>query len=93
MLLGKNGQGKTNMLEAISCLGLTKSFYAANDGTLVQLGQDAFVVEGTFASESEAEHHVSLSYVRDPPLKAYTVDGERLERLSSVIGMFPLVVL
>lgn len=93
VLLGKNGQGKTNMLEAISCLGLTKSFYAANDATLVQLGHNAFLVEGVLVGDAGIEQHVDLSYTKDQAAKTYAVDGERFERLASAIGLFPLVIL
>ena len=93
VLVGKNGQGKTNLLEAISCLALTKSFYAANDVTLVQLGQSAFLVEGILVSDAGIDQQVSVSFARDQEGKTYIVDGERFERLASAIGMFPLVVL
>ncbi len=93
VLWGKNGQGKTNILEAISCLGLTRSFYAANDTTLVQFGHDSFLAEGTFVSDAGIESHVRLAFVKDPADKVYTANGERFTRLASVIGMFPLVVL
>jgi DNA replication and repair protein RecF len=93
VLLGKNGQGKTNLLEAISCLALTKSFYAANEATLIQLGQNAYLVEGVLVSDTGIEQEVSVSFARDQEGKTYIVDGERFERLASAIGMFPLVVL
>ena len=51
VLRGNNGQGKTNILEAISYLSLTKSFYAANDATTLQLGKEFFEIEGTLVSD------------------------------------------
>ena len=35
-LVGDNGRGKTNVLEALSFLCLTKSFYASSDATALQ---------------------------------------------------------
>lgn len=93
VLLGKNGQGKTNILEAISCLSLTKSFYAASDATLVQLGHEAFAVEGALADDAGIEHRVRVAYAKESGEKAFTINGTRSERLSSVIGMFPVVIL
>ncbi len=93
VLLGNNGQGKTNILEAVSCLSLTKSFYAANDATLVRLGQDVFKIEGTLASSAGLEHDIAMSYSRELGEKLFVVNGTRVERLTSVIGMFPVVIL
>jgi DNA replication and repair protein RecF len=92
-LLGKNGQGKTNILEAISCLCLTKSFYAASDATLVQFEQESFEVEGTMSDDAGAAYTVSLEYDKKSGEKVFSVNGVRVERLASVIGQFPVVVL
>ena len=93
VLHGKNGQGKTNVLEALSCLCLTKSFYAANDSTLVQFGREGFRVEGWFAGDAGMEQRVCLTYARSSGEKVYTINGIREEKLSSVIGLFPVVIL
>jgi len=93
VLLGKNGQGKTNVLEAISCLSLTKSFYAASDITLVRLGQQGLSVEGVITSDAGVEYRVRMAYTRDSGEKVFTINGARTERLASVIGMFPVVIL
>ncbi len=93
VLHGKNGQGKTNILEAISCLCLTKSFYAASDATLVQFGQSGFNVEGVLCDDAGKEQSVSVTYLQASGAKAVAVNGMPVERLSSVIGMFPVVIL
>ena len=93
ILQGNNGQGKTNIIEAISCLCLTRSFFAASDTTLVQLGQGGFVVEGLLANDAGLGHRIRVAYSRETGEKVFDVDGVRLEKLSSVIGMFPVVVL
>jgi DNA replication and repair protein RecF len=93
ILFGKNGQGKTNVIEAISCLCLTKSFYAATDATLVKIGEDSFQVEGKFSGDSGMEFDLDLSYSTKQGSKSFTVNSERLERFSSAIGMFPVVIL
>ena len=92
-LLGDNGAGKTNILEAISYLSLTKSFYASADATVVRIGEEEFEVEGLMVSGSGVEHRVQVTYDRPAAAKTYEVDGSRPERLSTVIGMFPIVVL
>ncbi len=92
-LLGDNGEGKTNILEAISYLSLTKSFYASADATVVRIGEEGFEVEGVIRSGGGVEHRVGVRYDRQGGTKVYEVDGARPERLSSVIGRFPIVIL
>ncbi len=91
-LLGNNGQGKTNVLEAVSYLSLTKSFYAANDATVLQIGKDAFEVVGTIQTDTKIHHAVRAAYIREGE-KHFTVNGSKPETLASVIGRFPIVVL
>ncbi len=92
-LLGENGEGKTNILEAISYLSLTKSFYASADATVVRIGEEGFEVEGSIVSDGGIEHRVFVGYDRRGATKVYEIDGARPERLSSVIGRFPIVIL
>lgn len=92
VLLGNNGQGKTNVLEAISYLSLTKSFYAANDSTVLQLEKDVLEVRGAMLTDNSIEHSIRVAYSRAGE-KQFTVNGANPETLASVIGRFPIVVL
>jgi len=92
-LLGSNGQGKTNLLEAISYLGLMKSFYASGDATVLQIGKNEFEVEGTFQSEGGVVHRLVVHYEGTSGEKVVRLDGQKAETLSSMIGRFPVVVL
>ncbi len=91
-LLGNNGQGKTNVLEAISYLSLTKSFYATNDITVLQLEKEVLEVRGTVLTDNSIEHSIRSAYSRTGE-KQFTVNGANPETLASVIGRFPIVVL
>lgn len=92
-LLGDNGEGKTNVLEAVSFLSLTKSFYASADASVVRIGSAGFELEGVILSGSGARNTVRVAYTTDPPCKTYEVNGGRPERLASAIGRFPIVIL
>jgi len=92
-LLGNNGQGKTTILEAISYLGLTKSFYASGDGMVVQIGRDGFEVDGTVKTDSGVGHRVELEYNQTSGKKSVLIDRTQPETLASVIGRFPVVIL
>lgn len=91
-LLGDNGQGKTNVLEALSYLSLTKSFYATNDVIVLQLGKDVLEVKGTVRTDNNIENCIRVAYSRSGE-KQFTVNGASPETLASVIGRFPIVVL
>lgn len=92
VLLGDNGQGKTNVIEAISYLCLTKSFYAANDALVLSFGEPMFELEGTIVSDGGTVRGVRVAYARETGEKVFTVNRSRVEPFSSVIGTFPVVI-
>ncbi|HZY10676.1 MAG TPA: DNA replication/repair protein RecF [Bacteroidota bacterium] len=92
LLVGNNGQGKTSVLEAISYLCLTKSFYAGNDSWVLNFNENHFEVEGTFTSEGETEYRTRVLYEEPKKEKFFLINGNRVLPLSSVIGKFPLVI-
>ena len=93
LLVGDNGQGKTNVLEAISFLSLSKSFYAANDAQAVMLGQDVLEIGAGIAHDAGREFDVRVTVRATSGDKAIRVNGSALEKLSALVGMFPAVIL
>jgi len=93
ILVGGNGQGKTNILEAISYLGLTKSFFSAADATVLQYGENGFSVDGSVVSCAGSSHAVQIRFDRLTGLKEISINGVLLDRPTSLIGRFPVVVL
>lgn len=59
-LSGQNGMGKTNVLEAIYYLCLTKSCQGLSDRQLVTYGKDFFRIEGDFEQEAVAPEEQSV---------------------------------
>lgn len=92
-LLGYNGQGKTNILEAISYLGLTKSFYASGDATVLQIGKEGFDIDGSIRSDSGVTHQIEVRYERPSGKKRLLIDRAQPETMAAVIGRFPVVIL
>jgi DNA replication and repair protein RecF len=92
LIVGDNGQGKTNLLEAIAYLSLTKSVFGSSDSTVLSIGSDFFELEGRFQSDAGIETSVRDAYAVAEE-KSVTIDGERVERFSDVIGLFPIVTL
>lgn len=92
-LIGSNGAGKTNILEAISYVGLTKSFYASNDVTVLRVGEEGFTIEAGVTTRDGHERTVVVTFVRASRQKEIAVNRVPVETMASMIGQFPIVVL
>lgn len=93
VFLGNNGEGKTNVIEALSYLCLTKSFYAANDLTTLKLGESAFKISGEVHSDRDISFSVEVTYESIETDKKYWLNKSQIQKLSSIIGKFPIVIL
>ena len=51
VLIGENAQGKTNLLESIYVLAMTRSHRTNNDRELIEFGKDAAQIKGTVQRE------------------------------------------
>lgn len=90
-LLGANGQGKSNLLEALGLVTALRSFRTQNTGALPrkEVGQYALVHE--LEHESYGKTEIELHAGRAG--RKLRVDGEAVTRLGDFIGRFPVVAL
>jgi len=93
LLLGDNGEGKTNILEGISYLCLSKSFYAVNDSVVMNINRNGFTASGTFLSDSNIFFEVRVIFDKLKNQKLITVNKTKIDKASSLIGRFPVVIL
>jgi DNA replication and repair protein RecF len=93
IFLGNNGEGKTNLLEAISYLCLSRSFYAMSDAIVVKLGEEKFRLAGKINLENGSEREVKLEYDQTVNKKHIEVNREKIDRSSLLVGQFPIVIL
>lgn len=84
LLLGANGQGKTNLLEAICFLALLRSFRTAQTRHLCRWGADAFLIRGTVVTP-ERRVQLALHYGDSRRL---LVDRQPVTLASDFIGRF-----
>lgn len=89
--VGPNGSGKTNLLDAIHYLSLTKSAFNTIDQQNIRHGNDYFVVKGTFALEEQL--HLIKCSLKTGEKKQVKNGHERYEKLSQHIGLFPLILI
>ncbi|HEY7877189.1 MAG TPA: DNA replication and repair protein RecF [Gemmatimonadaceae bacterium] len=90
ILVGENGQGKTNFLEAIHYLQLLRSFRGARDTELVNFEARAFYLAADLADARART--VSAGFERSSKRKRVLVDGGETDRLTDALGAFPAVL-
>ena len=90
-LVGENGSGKTNLLDAIYFLTLTKSAFHNQDALGIRHNFDFFVIDGIF-SDRQRHTQITCSFQRGQR-KVFMADKKNYERLSDHIGLFPLVLI
>lgn len=89
-ICGKNGTGKTNLLDALYYLGLTKSYTPKNDSQNIQHGQHGMRIEGHFKINSHS-YKVEV-IIRENGKKELLVNDEQIKKITNYIGLLPLVM-
>lgn len=90
VIVGENGHGKTNLLEAISYLGLFRSPRGSRDADVIRFGAPAFHVRAALSPSSKHES-ASVGYERASKRKKAMIDGVEQTRLSEALGALPSV--
>lgn len=89
--VGNNGVGKTNILDAIHYLSLTKSFFNNIDSISIRHGEDYFILQGTMARE-DGEDHIYCAFQKQKQ-KLLKRNGKEYQKLSEHIGRYPVVMI
>ena len=87
---GNNGEGKTNLLDAIYYLSMTKSAFPAPDKYNFRYGTDGFTIGGTYSMENGLESRFSIQ-VKEGEKKLIR-DDKPYGRLGEHIGVLPVVM-
>ena len=90
-ICGRNGAGKTNLLDAIYYLCFTKSYFSRVEQHNVMQGASGFRLEGDFMLQDRPEKAVCI--LRENGKKEFLVNGEPYEKFSDHIGRYPCVVI
>jgi DNA replication and repair protein RecF len=88
--VGLNGQGKTNILDAIYYLSFTKSAYNAIDSQNIHHDEDMAMIQGKYYS-SDNEEIISCGIKRGVK-KQFRRGKKDYKRLIDHIGLIPLVM-
>jgi len=89
--VGKNGIGKTNVLDAIYHLSFGKSYFNPLAVQNIKHGEEFFVIDGEFEKMQRTEQIVcSLKKGQKKILKR---NGKQYDKFSDHIGFIPLVII
>lgn len=90
VLVGSNGSGKTNLLDSIYYLSLTRSAFLAVDTQLIRTGEKYFSVKGQFVSGNSVNDVLCAVQIGS---KKVVKDGvNEYQKLTDHIGRFPVVL-
>ena len=89
-ICGDNGEGKTNFLDAVYYLSMTKSFLSSSDRYTFTYGKDEAVLHGDYVSDGGVVD-IAVS-VRSDGNKTVRHNGKAYKRMSEHIGKIPVVM-
>ncbi len=77
LIVGRNGQGKTNLLEAIYFLATTKSFRTSRPANLFRFDEPGLFVSGVLLRD-KIERALAVGMELEPRRRALTINAERV---------------
>ena len=90
-ICGKNGVGKTNILDAIFFLCFTKSAFNHIDSVSVKNGTNGFRISANFTLNNETEEAVLV--LRETGKKELSINNTPYQKLSQHIGHYPCILI
>jgi len=88
IIIGNNGMGKTNIVEAIHYLSITKSFRTINDQVVIKESEPFAIVEGSIKDRIQNNYKI---LIENSGKKVY-INGNQVKRLSDYISQINIVL-
>lgn len=88
---GGNGEGKTNLLDAIWYLSMTKSAFSPADQFNYRYGTKAFALSGLYQMENGTESRISIQ-AESGSEKKIRRDDKPYQKVSDHLGLIPIVM-
>ncbi|MCF0172864.1 MAG: DNA replication and repair protein RecF [Bacteroidales bacterium] len=88
---GGNGEGKTNLLDAVYYLSMTKSYFHASEQFCCRVGEKQMVLSGEYEMSDGTRNLVAASL--EGSVKQVRFNKKNYERLSDHIGIIPIVMI
>jgi len=93
VITGNNGVGKTNLLDAIYVLCMTKSFFGGTDRNLIQTSTDFARIAGVYRLEEGMKQLDIVAKIIKQKKKIFETNGKVYDRLLEHIGRLPVVMI
>lgn len=90
LIHGENGQGKTNLVEAIYLMNHSKSFRTRIDKQMIAKEKETAYIKGNIKSDKTA-HTIDIRLSKNSP-KAINLNGYPLDKISDMIGVINIVI-
>lgn len=90
-ITGINGAGKTNLLDAVYYLSMTKSFFSGLDQYTMKYDSEITTLHGEYLREDGTEEKISLSLDMEGE-KHIKRNSKSYTRLSDHVGLIPIVM-
>lgn len=92
LVVGLNGVGKTNLLDAIyyTCIG--KSYISTTDRYNIRKGEHFLRLEALFYNNDEEKNNITITVEKDKK-KTISSDGKKYKRISEHVGNYPCVMI
>lgn len=91
VLFGKNGAGKTTILEAISIASLSKSFLPAPDASMIKNGESEYLIRLEANRDISIAYDVNINFSSGKKKISTNSDDNLLPK--DIIGEMPIVIL
>ena len=89
IIYGLNGSGKTNIVEAIYTLALTKSFRINNDKVMIKKGKIKARIKGNVLKNGD-ENEFGVEISNDG--KVVTINGEKCDKVSDYVSRINVIL-
>ena len=90
-IVGENGEGKTNLLDAVYYLSMAKSCFGGSDYSHIRHNEPFFLLQGHYQRE-DTEDTIACGVQRAEG-KVLKRNNKTYDRLSDHIGLLPLVII
>lgn len=90
VIVGQNAQGKTNILESIYVLALTKSYRTINENNLVRFGENSFFIKGKVKSSGNSTKILEIFYDSEKLLK---INKKKVNKVAEYISNLNIILM
>ena len=91
--VGENGQGKSNLLEAIYMSSYGNSFKTHSDSEIVKFGESNYFIKSFFREENGISHTINTYYDSSKNIKKIIEkNGKKIKDKKEIINTIPCVL-